>query len=105
MSEDRDENQLKEIVKSLMADGHLNNAHPAIVGMTYAENNAQPIFENRGQLISELNNDGERNSSILPIALGVGGFGLLVVIMSLIWRKRKAREDNQSDESSSIPAL
>ena len=100
MSEERDEKQLKEILKGLMADGELNNAHQAIVRITYVENDAQPIIYTRPQIVSA--NDRETNSSWLTIALGIGGFGLLVAFISLMWRKRKEKEDDESDESSSV---
>ncbi len=86
-----------------MAEGALNNAHPAIEKITYVENNALPIIDLPGKIvIGDLSTNREGNSSWLMIALGIGGFGLLVAFISLMWRKRKNKEDDESDESSSV---
>merc|ERR1712038_578610 len=100
LSEDRDVTELKEILKGLMDDGAFNDAYPAIERITYVENNAQPIIDTPGKIvIDDLSTGRESNSSWLMIALGIGGFGLLVAFISLMWRKRKDTEDDESYDS------
>lgn len=94
--------KLKEILKHKMNDGKLNHAHPSIVGIKFIETNAQPIIDPTNRITSQEVNSTSGNSTWLPIALALGGVGVVVGLLLFLWSKRKGKEKNE-DSSMSIP--
>ena len=95
----RDISQLNEKVKQIMESGQLNDAHPAIILVTFMDKIGDPLIFFRppdDETIAAVSS----SSTWWVIILILAGLGLLLAFALLVWRKQKDQEGEDYDAES-----
>ncbi len=90
--------QLKERVKEIMNSGELNDAHPAIIVVTFMDMITNPLIT--GPIVDRFIESESLASRWWVWILIAAGIGLLLALALLVWRQRKDQEDENYDQKS-----